>query len=159
LKITQQSRMKIRVFWFSTTCPLVNISDISAKHSASPSGSISSSWRWYLPPKRWTATHQSTGCSIPEDLYLHQHRREITGFTYKILTKFFKAKIFALHHHTKRTYWLVLYESRCSEVTRLLPTMYECAIWSESATNSLTWQTGLQEAPLIMGPKLNALHW
>lgn len=83
--------------WYSTICPLVNISDISAKYAVSSSGSISPSWRRYLPPKRRKTTHQSTGCSIPEDLNLHQHRRETVGLTNQILTKFIKVKIFALH--------------------------------------------------------------
>lgn len=142
--------MKVPVFWYSTICPLVNVLNISAKHAASYSGSISPSGRRYFPPKRRKTTHQQAGCNIPEDLNL-QHRRENLSLHTPYINKIHQAENFALHHLTKRTLCRALYPSRCSEVARLLLT-----IWSELATNTLSQQTGPQEAHLIMGPKLNA---
>jgi len=91
---------------------------------------------------------------IPEDLNLHLPRRENLRLHIPHFNKIHQAENFALHHHTKRTLCRALYPSRCSEVARLLLT-----IWSEIATDTLSYQTGLQEAHLIMGPKLNALFW
>jgi hypothetical protein len=123
--------MKVQVFLYSTVRPLVNISDNSAKHAASSEGSISPSGRRYFPPKRRKTTHQSTGCNIPEDLNLHQYRRENLRLHIPYINKIHQAENFALHHHTKRTLCHDLYPSHCSEVARLLLT-----IWSELATLS-----------------------
>ena len=49
------------------------------------------------------------------------------------VNKIYQAENFALHHHMKRTLCRALYPSRCSEVARMLLT-----IWSELATNTLS---------------------
>jgi hypothetical protein len=125
--------MKVQVFWHSTICPLVNISDISAKHAESFSGSIRPFGSRHFPSKRRKTTHQSTGCNIPVDLNLHQNRCENLRLHIANFNKIYQAENFALHHHMKRMSCRALYPSRCSEVARVLLT-----IWSELATNTLS---------------------
>lgn len=125
--------MKVQVFWYSTICPLLNISDISAKNAESSTGSISPSGRRYFPPKRRKTTHQSTGCNIPENVNIHQHCHENLRLHIPYFNKIHQPENFALHHHTKWMLCRALYPPRCSKVARLLLT-----IWSELAKNTLS---------------------